>query len=441
MKKHLFRPGALILILVLFALSNMIGIAARPKTISFWHYWTGVEGDAIQKIVDEFNQTHKDFQVKTVPYNDYDKHHQELLSAINNGKPPDVSVVGGDYLPEWVAGNALVSLDGLIKKTGFGLGNFYAPSLRIGSVGGRIYGLALTMDTYALLWNKALFVKAGLDPEKPPRTIAELDAMAAKLTVKKADGSIQQLGFLPNWPWGHFPMIAWAFGGSLSNAASGKITANDPNTAAALAWEAQYYERLGRNELSAFRYGFGFYQTSGNAFYTGQVAIMIDCQWQPTFIRYYAPKDFKWGAAPFPGLEDTPRLYGQTRVNATCLCIPSGSKNQGEAWEFISWLERPERVGRFNAVTLNVPPFRSLGRDPNYTKDPRFTVFMQLLENPNLQVRPEMPLVNRYLGELGLAEQRAVVLNDRTPRQALNDVQRTIQAELDKVKTGKVSGK
>jgi hypothetical protein len=63
------------------------------------------------------------------------------------------------------------------------------------------------------------------------------------------------------------------------------------------------------------------------------------------------------------------------------------------------------------------------------------------LENPNLQVRPEMPLVNRYLGELGLAEQRAVVLNDRTPRQALHDVQRTIQAELDKVKTGKVSGK
>ena len=40
--------------------------------------------------------------------------------------------------------------------------------------------------------------KAGLDPNKPPQTLSELLTDAKKLTTYNSDGSIKQLGLLPN---------------------------------------------------------------------------------------------------------------------------------------------------------------------------------------------------------------------------------------------------
>jgi len=65
---------------------------------------------------------------------------------------------------------------------------------------GRLYGVPSTPATTGLYWNKALFRAAGLDPERPPRTIAELDDYARKLTRTERDGRITQIGFLPTEP-------------------------------------------------------------------------------------------------------------------------------------------------------------------------------------------------------------------------------------------------
>ena len=48
--------------------------------------------------------------------------------------------------------------------------------------GDRTYGLAVTTNTNFLVYNKRIFREAGLDPERPPRTIEELDAAAQACT-------------------------------------------------------------------------------------------------------------------------------------------------------------------------------------------------------------------------------------------------------------------
>ncbi|NEE61429.1 extracellular solute-binding protein, partial [Streptomyces sp. SID8455] len=49
------------------------------------------------------------------------------------------------------------------------------------TVDGKIYGVPRTNYSMGLLYSKALFTKAGLDPEKPPATWPEVQAAAKKI--------------------------------------------------------------------------------------------------------------------------------------------------------------------------------------------------------------------------------------------------------------------
>ena len=52
---------------------------------------------------------------------------------------------------------------------------------------GRLYGVPLYADVSALFYNKDLFRKAGLDPEKPPTSLAEIREYADKITALGGD--------------------------------------------------------------------------------------------------------------------------------------------------------------------------------------------------------------------------------------------------------------
>ncbi|NIR02910.1 MAG: extracellular solute-binding protein, partial [Gemmatimonadales bacterium] len=59
---------------------------------------------------------------------------------------------------------------------------------------GRMYALPTTPASLALHWNKRLFREAGLDPERPPRTLEELDRYADLLTTRDEEGGLVQMG-------------------------------------------------------------------------------------------------------------------------------------------------------------------------------------------------------------------------------------------------------
>ena len=52
---------------------------------------------------------------------------------------------------------------------------------------GRLYGVPLYADVSALFYNKDLFQKAGLDPNKPPTSLAEIREYADKITALGGD--------------------------------------------------------------------------------------------------------------------------------------------------------------------------------------------------------------------------------------------------------------
>lgn len=102
------------------------------------------------------------------------------------------------------------------------------------TVDGKIYGVPRTNYSMGLLYSKALFTKAGLDPEKPPATWPEVQAAAKKIaglgngTVGFAEYSAQNQG---GW---HFTAHIYSQGGSVVSEDGKEATVDTPEGKAVL---------------------------------------------------------------------------------------------------------------------------------------------------------------------------------------------------------------
>ncbi|MFK0171925.1 ABC transporter substrate-binding protein [Streptomyces sp. NPDC090306] len=102
------------------------------------------------------------------------------------------------------------------------------------TVDGKIYGIPRTGYSMGLIYNRALFTKAGLDPDKPPATWEEVRADAKKIaalgngTVGYADYSAQNQG---GW---HFTAEMYSQGGDVVSADGKKASIDTPQGKAVL---------------------------------------------------------------------------------------------------------------------------------------------------------------------------------------------------------------
>ncbi|MEU2070044.1 ABC transporter substrate-binding protein [Streptomyces anulatus] len=102
------------------------------------------------------------------------------------------------------------------------------------TVDGKIYGIPRTNYSMGLLYSKPLFVKAGLDPDKPPATWEEVQAAAKKIaalgngTVGFAEYSAQNQG---GW---HFTASIYSQGGAVVSEDGKKATVDTPEGKAVL---------------------------------------------------------------------------------------------------------------------------------------------------------------------------------------------------------------
>ncbi|MFJ2240507.1 ABC transporter substrate-binding protein [Streptomyces sp. NPDC087859] len=102
------------------------------------------------------------------------------------------------------------------------------------TVDGKVYGIPRTGYSMGLIYNRALFEKAGLDPDRPPATWDELRAAAKKIaalgdgTVGYADYSAQNQG---GW---HFTAELYSQGGDVVSDDGKKAAVDTPEGRAVL---------------------------------------------------------------------------------------------------------------------------------------------------------------------------------------------------------------
>jgi multiple sugar transport system substrate-binding protein len=110
----------------------------------------------------------------------------KIAQGIASGDVPDLMGMDLIYAPQFENAGQLVDLTDMIKDWPE-LATASPGHMSVATFNDRLYGVPLYADVSALFYNKDLFEQAGLDPNKPPTSLAELREYADKITALGGD--------------------------------------------------------------------------------------------------------------------------------------------------------------------------------------------------------------------------------------------------------------
>ncbi len=435
-----------------------------------WGLQYGEESAGLVARVRRFEQMYPHIEVSILSMGAGTMNPQKLMTAIVGNVPPDVIHQDRFTIGDWASRDTFQPLDDFIAADQREMDpravipeQFYRACWQEAVYQGKVYAIPSTTDNRALYYNKALFREANLDPDKPPRTWEELKEVAQKLTKTAPDGSIERIGFIPNYGNSWLYLYSWQNGGEFMSPDGRTCTLNNPYSVAALQYMVDVYDSLGGvKKVNAFASGFQTQEL--DPFLTGKVAMKIDGNWVLNTIARYGP-DLDFGVAPAPvpseRLEQTEggkpgRFHGQapfiTWAGGFSYAIPRGAKHPKEAWLFIKWMGsveaalidaaaqkeyarskgRPFIPGLSANKVVNEAVFREFAPQAE-----KFRVALKLFIDmmPEAKFRPVTFVGQRLWDEHVRAFEQATHHLDSglTPQQAMDIGTRVVQAELDKV--------
>ncbi|ANN67377.1 sn-glycerol-3-phosphate ABC transporter substrate-binding protein UgpB [Bordetella bronchialis] len=189
--------------LALVAASLLTAFAATSAQaateIQFWHSMEGALGDRVNEIVNDFNKKNPDYQVKAVYKGNYGESMNAGIAAFRAGNAPDIlQVFEVGTATMMYAKGAIKPVQQMSEEAGEPLDTkdfIGAVAGYYSSPDGKLVSMPFNSSTVVFYYNKDAFQKAGLDPEKPPKTWEELAADTKKL---KAAGV--ECGYTTSWP-------------------------------------------------------------------------------------------------------------------------------------------------------------------------------------------------------------------------------------------------
>src|SRR5438105_14133383 len=134
--------------------------------ITWWHAMGGVNGEALNKIVNQFNASQSAIKVETVFQGTYD----DLLSKLNtalasNAAPAPVQLydIGQSYIYD---SGQVVPMQAFIDRDKFDTSDFEPAVLNYYKYQDKLQSMPFNAPSSIFYYNKDAFKEVGLDPEK-----------------------------------------------------------------------------------------------------------------------------------------------------------------------------------------------------------------------------------------------------------------------------------
>lgn len=341
------------------------GSTAGTQQITMWA--RDSEKNFINLLADAYNasQSAVEVTVSIIPAGTYV---QKLGTGVANGTGPDVASIDLIYTPYFASRGALKDItdraDALPYRDGLSEAH-----LKEGEYDGRLYALPFTAEASVLYYNKTLFSRAGLDPEKPPTTYEEM--LDAATRVRALGGDVYgftfagQCGGCNIFEFG--PHI-WASGGDVLSADGTTVLFDSSEVTDALTlwqsmWKADAIPPAAKTDDGS---------NMGTLFKSGNIGMV---PLGAFFSQEMAQIDtFDWGITGIPGKDGSTASF----AGGDNIAITSTSTHEDAAWDFIAWAtsEAGQKVLADNSIT---PVRTDLFDTLYYPKDPNNVVFGEAL--------------------------------------------------------------
>jgi multiple sugar transport system substrate-binding protein len=332
-------------------------------TISIWA--RDSQQGFMSQLVDMYNKSHTvQAKVTIIPAASFV---QKLGTAAASGSGPDVSSIDLVYAPYFASAGALEDITEMADSLPYK--DALSPShRRLSTYEDTTYALPFTAEASAIYYNKDLFEKAGLDPDKPPTTYAEMRDAAKKIralgkdyygfTFAGACGGCNVFEFAPH---------IWASGGDVLSEDGKTAMLDTPQVTEAL----QFYRDMWTDGSvpSAAKNDAGTQQAP--LFTSGKVGMVtLGAFAIPTMEQ--AKIDF--GVTPIPGKDGNQASFAGGDV----ISVISGTKNQAGAEDFVKWATDAE-AQTFLAKNGSVPVRTDLVPEIYAPQGPAYKVFGDLM--------------------------------------------------------------
>lgn len=198
-------------------------VPSKKIELKFWYCYQDVIAQNNKNLTQKFNDTigkQKGIHVTAEFQGGYDNITSKLQSAFIGKKEPAVSVMEISSTLQFAKDGIIQPLDSsLFAKD---VSDFYPGLMENSYVNKQLYAIPYLRSTPILYYNKTMFKKAGLNPEKGPSSWDDLNAMSKAMNKIGAKG----YGFVSD-EWYSEAFIR-CNGGDTTNAAQTQFTFNSP---------------------------------------------------------------------------------------------------------------------------------------------------------------------------------------------------------------------
>ncbi len=373
---------------VLVVLMVALAVLSMAKIkIQFWHAMGGWRIDLIKSMAEEFMKLHPDIEVDVQYTGSYHDTLNKLIAAVKAGNPPHIVQIYDIGTQVMIDGGIAVPIQDLINKDkSFDLGKFMPQVLNYYRVNGKLYSMPFNSSNPILYYNKTLFKKAGLDPNKPPRTFEELLEYAKKLTVKDANGNTIQYGItwpLHSWFFEQFMAVQNAPLVDNNNGRTGRPTKAVFDNEAGRRFFRLWYELTKNGWMINTKKE--DWDEANQYFISQKAAMLITSTSDVAYIAKLAKQHgFELGTAFLPRPKNA--KSGGVVIGGASLWIIGGhpQKEIQAAWEFVKFLTTPKMQIEWHTKTGYFPvrkdAVETLMNEGYYAKHPNMlTALLQLL--------------------------------------------------------------
>jgi sn-glycerol 3-phosphate transport system substrate-binding protein len=346
--------------------------AQKPVQITMWNSTTQANLAALQKLTNQFNTSQTDVHVNLLNQPSYTDTLNKYKASLSGGERPDVVQIQDIDQQLVIDSRSILPAQACIDAEHIDQSDFLPRILSYYTVQGVQYAVPFSASNTVLYYNKQAFVKAGLDPNKPPTTLDELRTASQKIV----SSGVARYGValkLDSWHLEQWLAMDGQLFVNNDNGRAKRATAvafDEPSGQAIFSW----LSGMGRDKLAESTPNTGFDNllavANNVAGMTMETSASLGTILQVLGSGQY--KNVTLGVARLPG----PVATGSTAPAGSGLFVVANTTPAREeaAWKFTQFLTQPAQQAQWAAATGYVPVRLSSPAQPilaqAWTKNP-----------------------------------------------------------------------
>ncbi len=400
----------------------------KGTAISFWHSMGGVNGEAIDALVDKFNKENSyGIKVEAQYQGSYD-------DAINKLKSAQIGNMGADLVQIYDIGTRFmidsgwaVPMQELMDADGWDISQIEPNIAAYYTVNGTFYSMPFNSSTPILYYNKDMFDKAGIT--EIPDSLPGIEKIGDDLINKGGAGEVISLGIY-GWFFEQFicrQNAHFADNGNGREAAAKAVDfdKNGSGVKTLTAWK----------ELSDKGYAPNVGHDGIPDFSSGKSAITLGSTASLKQILNDVNGKFEVGTAYFPKVSDEDK--GGVSIGGGSLWALKNDDpaKQQAVWEFVKFLVSPESQAYWNAQTGYFPVTVAAHEEPvfkdNIAEYPQFKTAIDQLHDSAPEFSGSLLSVFPEARQTVEKEIENMINNGGTPEDAVSKMAESINKSIE----------